>query len=505
MKILILLVYIGLLLGVGIYSMRKVSNMNDFFLGSRGIGPWVSAFAYGTSYFSAVLFIGYAGKIGWGFGLSSLWIVFGNAFIGCFLAWKVLGKRTREITHRLNVMTMPEFLSRRYDSKAMKIVTAIIIFIFLVPYSASVYMGLSYLFEQIFQIPFALSMAIMAGITGVYLLLGGYRAVAITDFIQGIIMILGVILLIFFVLRSPQVGGLGEGIARLQAIDPQLIQPVGPPGLLPLISLVVLTSLGSWGLPQMVQKFYTIKNEKVIPVATVVSSVFALVVAFGAYFTGSFGRLFFPGGMPTLKGVPNPDLIMPQIIGITLPQLVAVIIMLLVLSASMSTLASLVLVSSSTIVIDLGKEVFPQISEKKSVIAMRILCLMFIALSLYIALKPTIILTLMALSWGTVSGTLLAPYLYGLYFKRTTRAGAWAGMIAGFTISIGASIFFKMDAGLIPTIGSAAMVIPLFIVPLVSFFTAPLPEEHLNAVFGIEKPKAAPILNPKGVFADDLG
>ncbi|GFN21898.1 sodium:solute symporter family transporter [Thermanaeromonas sp. C210] len=485
MKFVILGLYIATMVLIGFFSLKRSRDVGGFFLGNRAIGPWVSAFAYGTTYFSAVIFIGYAGKVGWTFGLSGLWIALGNALVGTFLAWKVLARPTRAMTVRLNAMTMPEFLAARYDSPALRTAAAFLIFIFLVPYSASVYLGLSYLFEQVFHLDFHLALFLMAGLTALYLVLGGYFAVTLTDFIQGLIMLVGVALLIFYVVTSEPVGGLRQGIESLRAINPLLASPVGPDWM-SLLSLVILTSLGPWGLPQMVQKFYAIKDERSIWPATIVSTLFALVIAFGAYFSGAFGRLFFNNQMPLLNGTPNPDLIMPLIVDRFLPAGVGIILLLLVLAASMSTLASLVLVSSSAVAIDLLQGVAPQISRRAVLFWLRFLCVIFIGLSVYIALKPTIILVLMSLSWGTVAGGFLAPYLYGLYWRRTTKAGAWAGMLTGVALSLGLSFYYRLDGGLIPLIGSLAIIVPLAVVPLVSLLTPAFSREHLQQVFGEE-------------------
>lgn len=481
MKIFVMLLYMAALFTIGFICMKKTKTLNDFFLGNRSVGPWVSAISYGTTYFSAVIFIGYAGKVGWGFGLSALWIVVGNALIGSFLAWKILARPTREMTARLGAITMPEFLEKRYQSKGLKVVSALIIFIFLVPYSASVYMGLGYFFESIFGIPFQYALFLIAGFTGMYLIMGGYFAVTLTDFFQGFIMLAGAMALVAFVVGSPQVGGWANVMPALAAVDPKLAAPVGPPGWVPLFSLVLLTSLGPWGLPQMIHKFYAIKSEKVIKTATVVTTGFAFIIAFGAYFSGSLSRLFF-SSLDQVGG--NVDRIMPAIINETLPPAVALLILLLVLSASMSTLASLVLVSSSAVAVDLVQTVKPEIDKKKIVVLMRLLCAAFIGFSIYLAVKPTAILNLMALSWGTVAGSFLAPYLYGLFSRRVTTAGAWAGLITGFTTSV---VFSGIYPDQIPLIGSLAMVVPLAVVPAVSSISARMPVGHLKFVFGLEK------------------
>ncbi|MDK2821309.1 MAG: solute:Na+ symporter, family [Clostridia bacterium] len=501
MKFFILGIYFIVLFSIGVFSSRKTKDVSGFFLGNRNIGPWVSAFAYGTTYFSAVIFIGYAGKVGWGFGLSDLWIVVGNAFVGTFLAWKVLARPTREMTVRLNALTMPEFLAARYDCPWLRTVGALLIFIFMVPYSASVYLGLSYLFEHVFQIDFATALIVMAMLTAFYLVLGGYLAVTLTDFIQGLVMIGGIFVFLFYIINSEPVGGLITGINRLAAIDHSLVSPMGP-NWISLLSLVVLTSLGPWGLPQMVQKFYAIKDERSIRAATIVSTIFAVIIATGAYFPGALGRLFFNNQIPLLNGNPNPDLIMPQIIDQFLPPWVGLLIMLLVLAASMSTLASLVLVSSSAIAIDLIRGTVSGVSHRVIVTLLRVLCVFFIGLSVYIALKPTIILVLMSLSWGTLAGAFLAPYLYGLFWPRTTKAGAWAGLLSGFFISIGLSFYYHLDSSVIPTIGCLAMIIPLGVVPLVSLVTPAFSSKHLAKVFGANKVKN---IVSKGLVTDDLG
>jgi SSS family solute:Na+ symporter/sodium/proline symporter len=487
LKYVFLGLFVVLMIAVGIISKKKVNSVQDFFLGGRKMGPWLSAFAYGTTYFSAVIFIGYAGKTGWELGVSTTLIGIGNALIGGLLAWIVLAKRTRRMTHELNASTMPEFFEKRYNSKAMKIVTALIIFIFMVPYSASVYQGLGYLFERTFGIPFLYCMAAMAVLTGIYLLLGGYVATALNDVIQGIIMLIGVTLMIIFIMSHPAVGGLSNGLAKLSEVPevgPGLASPFSSKPL-NLIGLIILTSFGTWGLPQMVHKFYAIRDEKAIKTGTVISTIFALVIAGGAYFVGGFGRLFLDNKMPIgVNGNPNPDMVMPLVLETALPDALIGVIVILVLSASMSTLSSVVLVSSSAISMDLVKgTLFPKAKNGNVMLLMRIMCAVFVVLSFIVAVTPNTILSLMSFSWGTIAGAFLAPFIYGLYWKGTTRAGAWAGFIAGFSVSVIGAIVTKMNAAVAPNIGAVAMIASLIAVPIVSLLTAKLPEKHVEKVF----------------------
>ncbi len=467
MRVAVLVLYVVGMLALGYLASRRTRTLGDFFLAGRNLGPWISAFAYGTTYFSAVLFIGYAGRIGWGFGLSSLWIVVGNTVLGSLLAWLVLARRTRRLTESLHAMTMPEFLEARYGSPFLRILSALVIFVFLVPYSASVYIGLSYLFDAVLGIPYRYALAFMALLTGVYLLMGGYLAVSLTDAVQGAIMLFGSFFLAGYLLTRPEVGGIDGALVKLASINPRLVSAVGPSGFWPLFGLMVLTSLGPWGLPQMVQKFYAIRSEEVVRTATVVVTIFAFVCTFGAYFSGALTHLFFETP-PLVQGKPDPDLLMPHLIATVVPPSFALVFLLLVFSASMSTLSSLVLVSSSAIVIDL----FPQGSHLRSLLSMRLFCGFFVALSLILALyRISFIVNLMSISWGTVAGSFIAPYLWGLYWKRGNKWGAFASVLTGLGIGLFGSSAFGFQSSVLPLVGSCAMLVSLLIFPIVSVLT----------------------------------
>ncbi|MDR2758697.1 MAG: sodium transporter [Spirochaetaceae bacterium] len=484
--IIFLVVFLALMTGIGIWGMRKTKTLGDFFLGGRTMGPWVSAVAYGTSYFSAVIFIGFAGAQGWQFGLNALWIALGNAFIGACAAWVVLARRTRRMTQNLDAMTMPEFLQKRYGAKHLKPVAASVIFFFLLPYSASVFKGLGHLFEAVFHIPYDFALLIMIAFTGVYLILGGYFAIAITDFIQGIIMFFGAAAMI--IVLSGQGGGLLEMIGKVAENYTIHVPPERQPSALTVISLVFMTSFGTWGLPQMTQKFYAIKNEAVIPRAAVVTTIFALMIGIAAYLTGAYAHVFFD-----LTTVPQnaagailydsivPTLLTNQFIGNL--QILLALILLLVLSASMSTLSSLVLVSSSSVAIDLyPSQVDTKTGKDRSVAMMRLLSALFIIVSYFISrFQIGFIVTLMSLSWGVVSGAFAAPYILGLYYRRTTKTGAYAGLITGLVTEI--FLFFILGAAQSPLAASFAIVVPFIVVPLVSRFTTPPEKQLLDRVF----------------------
>ena len=502
-KIILLIVFLGVMLGIGIYSRNKTKSVNDYVLGGRTVGPWISAFAFGTSYFSSVVFIGYAGQFGWKFGLSSTWIGLGNAFIGSLLAWLVLGRRTRVMTQKLNAKTMPEFFGKRFESKSLRVTGSLIAFIFLVPYTASVYNGLSKLFGMAFNVDYRICVIVMALLTGAYVVIGGYMATALNDFIQGIIMLIGICAVIASVLNGQ--GGFLNAVKELSLIpaDPAVTTPAlaesqglfasffGPDPL-NLLGVVILTSLGTWGLPQMVQKFYAIKDEKAVKTGTVVSTFFAIVIAGGCYFLGGFGRLF--GDMPGIVNVLDDgtvkiafDSIVPSMLS-TLPDLLIGIVVVLVFSASMSTLSSLVLTSSSTLTLDLIKPLMKkEMKEKTQVRLMQIFVMCFIILSILLAFNPpTFIAQLMGVSWGALAGSFLAPFMYGLYSKKVTKAGVWSGYIVGVGFTVANLIATAMGTPIIKSVinaGAATMIAGLIIVPIVSAITPKMNAEKVDEIF----------------------
>ena len=481
-KIILLILFFASMVAVGLYSRKHATNVSDFVLGGRAVGPWLTAFAYGTSYFSAVVFVGYAGQFGYKYGIASTWIGIGNAVLGSLLAWVILGRRTRVMSKHLSATTMPDYFGKRYDSNAIRIVAAAISFIFLIPYTASVYNGLSRLFGMAFNIPYAVCVVAMAALTGLYVVLGGYMATAINDFIQGIIMLFGIVAVIASVLNG--YGGFSESVKKLAEIEsdvPGVYASFFGPDLPGLLGVVLLTSLGTWGLPQMVHKFYAIKDEKSIKAGTIISTLFAIVVSGGCYFLGGFSRLV-DESLFMVDGKPVYDAIIPGMLS-KLPDILIGIVVVLVLSASMSTLSSLVLTSSSTLTLDLIKgNIVKKMDDKKQLLCMRIMLVFFVVISVVIALDPpAFIAQLMGISWGAVAGAFLAPFLYGLYWKGVTKAAVWASFACGVGITV-ANMFFKFIESPINA-GAFAMVTGLIIVPILSLITPKMKNEEVDSIF----------------------
>ncbi len=511
-KILLTVIFLAVTVYVGIYSRKQANNVDGFVLGGRSVGPWLSAFAFGTSYFSAVVFVGYAGQFGWKYGLASSWIGIGNAIIGSLLAWLILGRRTKLMTQHIKSRTMPDFFGTRFSNQGLRIAASIIAFVFLIPYTAGVYSGISKLFDMGFGIPYEYCIIIMALLTAVYVILGGYKATAINDFIQGIVMLGGIIAVIAVVLNSQ--GGFTEAFQKMKEAVPTAHDLENPlykdfqpgdfaswwgPNAMSLLGVVVLTSLGTWGLPQMVGKFYSITDESAIKRGTIISSIFAFVVAGGCYFLGGFGRLFGEPAWNEARHNYKFDDIIPTMLDTAVnSDLLIGLVMVLVLSASMSTLASLVLTSSSTMTLDLiyrdkragadevkGGEIDDEVAEKierRKVVIMRVLIVFFIVISVLIALNPpTFIAQLMGISWGALAGAFLAPFLLGLYWRGVTTASVWACFIwgVGFTVvnMLMGNPINPIDCGAIAMVGGFPVVL------LVSLFTKKLPQAKLDSIW----------------------
>jgi SSS family solute:Na+ symporter/sodium/proline symporter len=457
--------YAALIIIIGLKGMRKTSSYNDFLLGGGNVGPWMTAFSYGTAYFSAVLFIGFAGKLGWGFGLSALWIALGNTLIGVLGVWLLLGNRIKTVTYSLGVKTMPEYLEARFKSPFLKGFTALAIFVFFVPYTAAVFMGLSYLFESTFGLPYTWILLFMGLFTGIYLIMGGYKSMAMIDVIFGIIMLIGVSVLLWFNLEKG--GGIPDIVSSLKAIEPKLVAPVGPPGIVPLLSLVFLVSVAPFAMPQLIQKFYAVRDKKAIRTGMVTSTIFALIVTGIAYFTGALTRIFLspaisPGAFGE-GGAPLFDRLIPELLTTVIPSTLTVIILLLILSASMSTLASLVLIASSTVTKDFYHGFINREASDSSLTRLaRISSGFFIVLSMILAwMKPAVIVTILSISWGAIASVFLGPFIWGLFSRKLGKPGAIASSIVGLGTCL--LLFFLWGSSKVPQAASVGMIVSLMV------------------------------------------
>ena len=494
--IIALCVYAVAMALIGFISAGKSKTLDGFLIGGRNIGAWATAFAYGTTYFSAVVFVGYAGQHGWNIGVGSIWIGIGNAVLGCLLSWLLFANRTRKMTKKLDARTMPDYFEKRYASKGMKVLAAVIIFVFLVPYSAAVYKGLGSLFGAVFpSVESWVWMLIIACLTAVYLVAGGYIATAYTDLVQGIIMIAGVVCLIVAVLGHDAVGGLSGLTRNLMAIPEdgaQLTNIWGGSSFKFLCFNIMLTSFGTWGLPQMIGKFYAIKDTAAIKRGTIISTIFCIVIGCGAYLIGSTSRLILGNELPA-GGVDSviPTVLMEVLGGGTAGIILLAVIMILLLSASMSTLEAVVLTSASAVAVDLIPAVRKKETKPESqMLLTRFLCLAFVACSFIFATQNIpIIVSLMSFSWGIVSGCFIGPYIWGLFSKKITKSGAYAGVLSGLLVVGISTLVMSLNSGFAqaaaksPEMGVAAMAVSMVIVPLVSALTKNKDTERVEEIF----------------------
>ncbi len=509
----ILALYALSMVGIAIYTKNRSKSVDDFLhAGKKGLNGWMSAFAYGTTYFSAVIFVGYAGKFGAGFGLASIWIGIANAIIGALFAWLVLAKRTKNMTTRLNSKTMPDFFEKRYDSKGLKLASAIIVFVFLIPYSASVYSGLGGIFKFVFGLEHSwIVMVALAVITAIYLFFGGYFATALSDFIQGIIMLIGVVAMVFCFMNHKNVNwdltnlvnDVNKTWFTFNSTSTGLYGST-----MSLLSLIFLTSFGVWALPQTIHKYYAIRDKKAIKQGTIVSTIFALIIGFGAYFVGGLYKLF-KGDIDkelTSMGLPatNSDTFIPVMIKLVIPTVLVGIIAVLILSASMSTLSSVSLSSASVVAVDIYKgRINKNASDKRVNLVMKLLCLVFIAISVVLAILNeevgiTAIAYMMGISWGTLAGCFIGPFVLGLLWKGVTRSATWASIISSLCLTAGLIFLFGYHKngfdctfgealadgiGCSPMIGSICMISSIVVTIVVSLFTKKPSNEVIYEAF----------------------
>lgn len=467
LKVIVLTAYVALIVAVAVLRGRRTKTFSDFFLGGGTVGAWMTAFTYGAAYFSAVIFIGFAGKVGWGFGYSGLWIAVGNALVGVLAVWWIMGERVKKMATETGVATMGEFLERRYQSPFLKLFASLSIFVFFIPYSAAVFIGLSYLFKLNFNTDFGPALVFMGVFTAVYIVLGGYKSMTLLDVIFGVLMLIGGAVLIGSVVSKA--GGFASATARLDAIDPKLTALVGPPGWWPLFALVFLTSVAPFGMPQLIQKFYAVKDRRAIRRGMIVSTGFAILLSGVAYYSGALTRLFLsPETAPSAfaDGRPVFDALMPEMLAKVVPGPLSILILLLILAASMSTLAALVLISSSAVAKDFyAGFVNPKVSDRSLTTMMRVLSGLFVALSVFFAwLRPATIVSILGISWGAIGSVFLGPFVWGLLTKRANRTGA----IAGSILALAVCVVLYLRGMSSPEAGTIGMIASLVLVPLLS-------------------------------------
>jgi SSS family solute:Na+ symporter len=469
---LIIVAYLVVLIFIGLIMGRRTRNVEDFYIGGRQIGPWVTALSFVAAYFSSVVIVG-GGGFGYMFGMSTLWIGAINVLLGCTVCWIVLGPRVRQFTQRMNTMTIPGFLGDRYQSSFVVVFSAVVIIIFMIFYNVSILKGMGHIFEVLMDIPYTYAILIAGLIILFYVTIGGYLAVVWTSFVQAWVMGIGLILLTIFSIKA--IGGISQANQALQTIDPGLIHTPGVWGWPGLISYALIVSFGVWGMPQLVVRFYSIKNLNVLRIGTVIATV-GTCMALLPYFNGAIARALYPG-------LENPDLAIPMLARNVLSSFGSAIVLAAVIAAGMSTFASVLIILSSSMVQDTLIQGFKlKITREQSLLFSKISSLLIGMISLIIAFKPpALVLTLTAFAWAVIASTTLWPLLFGIYWKQATRVGCIASMVGGCLTALAWMVIGKPFGihGFIPGI-----IVSLLLMILLSSVTPQFPQSHIKRIWG---------------------
>jgi SSS family solute:Na+ symporter len=451
---LVLSLYMLMLVGVGVGTSRRMRSSEDFIAGGRSIGPWVTALSYVAAYFSSVVIIG-GGGFGYRYGMGTLWIAAINVLVGCTLAWILLGRRVRLFTKRLGALTIPGFLAERFRAPEARFIAASVIALLLIIYNVSILKGMGNAFEGLMGMPYTVGVLLSAAIIVLYVSLGGYLAVVWTGFFQAWVMGAGLILLTVAALRA--IGGLEAANVALASADPGLVETPGAWGWAGLVSFALITSLGIWGMPQMLARFVSIRSVRVVRVGTVVVTVGGAMAAL-PYLCGAIARVLHPG-------LASVDLAIPTLTKSVLPAWGAAVFLAGVVAAGMSTFSAILITASSAVVRDvIQKGMKRNLPDRTIVRYGRIVSVVVGLVSLLIALRPPdLVLVLMAFSSATIAATCLWPLLFGLFWKRATRAGAVAAMLGGLVTTLAWSLAGSPYGlhGFIPGlgVGLAAMIV----------------------------------------------
>ncbi|MBQ3180535.1 MAG: sodium/proline symporter PutP [Firmicutes bacterium] len=441
-------VYLALLLGIGVYSYTRSTTFDDYILGGRGLGKWTTALSAQASDMSGWLLMGLPGAL-YVSGLCESWIAIGLG-IGTYLNWRFIAYRLRIFSVSLdNALTMPEYLSNRFhDNKnILKTLTAIFITIFFLLYTASAIVAGAKLFSTIFDFSYLQALIVGWAIILVYTFIGGFLAVCWTDFIQGSLMFLALVIVPSTMLVM--IGGPDEVGALLANEGSTYLKFSGSEEGINWISVLsnLAWGLGYFGMPHIVVRFMAIKDPKELKASRIIATTWVAVTLFAAIVIGLVGRAFvLKYGIDLAAS--EAETIFLVAIEYIFPSAVAGWLLAAVLSATMSTADSQLLVSASSIANDLVKGFKNDISEKALLWISRISVLAIALLALVIALDPNnSVMGLVSDGWAGLGGTFSAIMILSLFWRKTSLAGAVSGIVVGgLTVIIW--LFFLKDTGI---------------------------------------------------------
>ncbi|MEQ6388142.1 sodium/proline symporter PutP [Bacillaceae bacterium S4-13-58] len=436
------IVYLVGMLVIGVVGYRLTINLSDYVLGGRRLGPGVAALSAGASDMSSWLILGLPGAA-YVLGFASAWICIGLS-IGAYLNWQFVARRLRSYTEVANdSITVPDFLENRFrdTSKSLRVISAIVILIFFTFYTSSGLVGGAKLFEASFNLSYTQALWIGAAVIISYTFLGGFLAVSWTDFLQGILMILA--LIVVPIRAITEVGGWGEAVQAVGEVNPGALDIMSGATFIGVVSLLAW-GLGYFGQPHIITRFMALRSTKDVPKARLIGMTWMVIGLFGAIFTGFAGIAYVANvstaGMPFATEVSNGVTVLAdsEQIFIAFSQLlfdpwVAGILLAAILAAIMSTIDSQLLVSSSAVAEDFYKAVLRKKASDRELVWVGRLSVVAIALlAIYLAYSAeATVLELVAYAWGGFGGAFGPIILFSLFWKRMTRNGALAGIIIG--------------------------------------------------------------------------
>lgn len=494
-------IYMAVVIGIGVaFARRANKSSEDYFLGGRSLGPWVAAMSAEASDMSGWLLMGLPGVAYWCGLADAAWTAIGLA-VGTYLNWLIVSKRLRRYSVAAgNSITLPEFFSNRFREKKKVIMTlsALFILVFFTVYAASCLVTCGKLFSTLFGAPYVAMMILGAVFVLVYTILGGFLAESASDFMQAIVMIIALVVIVvtgtsaagglgavienaknipgffeFFGIASPTVGA--DGVQLVENGAPVFGQ-AGNYGFITILSTMAW-GLGYFGMPQVLLRFMAIRKESELTASRRIATVWVLISLVVAVFIGIVGRALFPVALGTAAAAENVFILLSTNL---LPPLLAGFVMAGILAATISSSDSYLLIAASSVAKNIYQGLFRKNASDKEVMTVSRVTLLAIALiSIVIALdENSVIFTIVSFAWAGFGATFGPLMLFSLFWKRTNRAGAIAGMVGG-----GGMVFFwKLVVRPLGGAWNVYELLPAFIfscvlIVAVSLLTAPPSQE----------------------------
>jgi len=465
----IIILYLALLGYLGFVGYKQTKNSTDYLIAGGNTHPFVMALSYGATFISTAAIVGFGGVAAW-LGNSLLWLTFCNIFVGVFIAFVFLGNPTRKMGIRLNAHTFPELLGRRFNSKFIQVFGGVLIAFFMPLYASAVLIGGTQFLVAYFHTDYHMALLVFSIIITGYVLAGGLKGVMLTDALQGVIMFVAMIFLLVMVFNA--VGGINEGLSKLDTVWDKTVAPLaqvnlkdltaGSPDFLMKLSmnwgfqgwnkmptflsegwLFIITTIamgvgiGVLAQPQLVVRFMTVKSKNELNRAVLIGGIFIIAMTGIIYLVGSVTNVWyfeFNEGKNALQSTGGVGKVIPHFINAAMPKWFAFIFLFALISAAMSTLSS----QFHTMGTAIGRDVFEQLIGKhnqNSMLITRIGVVFMIIVSVVLAYifdkQPAIIARSTAIFFALCASIFLPTYFGGLFWKRMTKKGAIASMIVG--------------------------------------------------------------------------